>query len=389
VSFDEAARLEALRDYDALSAPTGTFDEVARVASRLSQMPVAVVTLLAETQQLFKGKVGLEGNGAPRQHAFCNTTIRLDAPLVVPDLSADERFSNNPWVTGSSGYRFYCGVPVRTPEGHALGTLCVLDTKTRELDSGTVSLLQALAHQVEAELEVRRRLSSVEEQLARESEAAESKQLLAAMVAHDLRSPLTTILLSAEVLKPTDDESVADVGRILDAAERMRRMLRDFLDVTLMDAGRLKLRVAASSLPRLLTSVASRLARVADERGQVLRVASTDELTARGDVDLLERVVTNLVGNALAHGPANSDVTLRALVAPSGATRVEVIDAGECLPLEDRARLFRPRARGLKAATQGYGLGLAFSRMAVEAHGGRIGVEPHLEGGNCFFFEIP
>ncbi len=385
MAFDDAARLQALKDYDAISAPTGTFDEVALVAARLSRVPIALVTLLDATRQLFKGRVGLALESAPREHAFCEHTIRLGQPLVVTDLSADERFRSNPLVLGEAGLRFYCGVPVRTPDGQALGTLCVLDNRARDLDPETLVLLQALARQVETELEVRRRLTMLEAQ----SQAKDSKQLLAAMVAHDLRSPLTSILVAAEVLRPADADSRADLEIILDSAERMRRMLRDFLDVTLFDSGHLKLRLSAFPLAPLMTAAVSRLTRVANRRGQQLVTTASASPTVRADAELIERVVTNLVSNATQHAPADHPITVALGVSPAGRVRVEVRDLGDPLTAAERARLFEPLARGPAATTQGFGLGLAFCRLAIEAHGGTLGVESAQPRGNTFFFELP
>jgi signal transduction histidine kinase len=385
MAFDEAARLQALNDYEAISTPTGTFDEIALVAARLSGVPIALVTLLDATRQLFKGRVGFSLDSAPREHAFCEQTIRLGQPLVVSDLSTDERFRANPLVRGEAGLRFYCGVPVRTPDGQALGTLCVLDNRARELDPETLVLLQALARQVETELEVRRRLSMLEAQ----RETNDSKQLLAAMVAHDLRSPLTTILVAAEVLRPADAESRTDLELILDSAERMRRMLRDFLDVTLFDSGHLKLRLSTFPFAPLLTSAVSRLTRSASRRGQRLSTSSSAAPTVRADAELIERVVTNLVSNALHHAPANQPVTVALGLGPTGGARVEVRDLGEPLAEPDRARLFEPLVQGPTVSRHGYGLGLAFCRLAIEAHGGVIGVQPGQPTGNTFFFELP
>lgn len=169
----------------------------------------------------------------------------------------------------------------------------------------------------------------------------------------------------------------------------MRRLLRDFLDISLMSAGALKLRVTKFSLNRVLHGVAQRLTRLAHLREQTLVVAPAEERLVRADADLIERVVTNLVGNALSHGPAGLPVTLTVGVSPTGGARVEVLDEGTPITAGQRVQLFQPRVRGAGAAEGGYGLGLAFARMAIEAHRGTIGTEPRGERGNRFFFEIP
>jgi signal transduction histidine kinase len=385
MQFDEGGRLEALRDYRVLSTPDGgVFDDIAMLASRIFSAPIVMVTLLAETNQLFKGRVGFSVNEAPREHSFCNYAIRQDDPLVVNDLSLDERFNQNPLVLG--GLRFYCGVPVRTPEGHALGTLCLMDKEVREISSGELHALKALGRRVEDELEMRRRLAWVEETVVVQREQQRTRDLLTAMVVHDLRGPLTSLTLSAALVRPADDESREDLERVQEAAERMRRMLSDMLDISLYDAGKLKVRKTQFCMADLVRSVTRRLTKIASEKQQVFQLEGEERAIVEADPELLERVLSNLVGNAMAHGPSNQPIIVSVRASP---LRVEVRDSGKVISEPERERIFEAHTRGEAASSKGYGLGLAFCRMAVNSHGGKIGVEPNGAGGNCFFFELP
>ncbi|MFJ2993532.1 GGDEF domain-containing protein [Pandoraea sp. NPDC087047] len=155
--LDEAERLAALRRYEILDTPPEpAFDRIARLASHVLGAPISLVSLLDESRQWFKARRGIDVAQTPRSMAFCAHAILGDDVLVVPDARADRRFADNPMVTGEPNIRFYAGAPLRTPEGHRLGTLCVIDRCPRELDDEKRALLADLSALVVDELELRR-----------------------------------------------------------------------------------------------------------------------------------------------------------------------------------------------------------------------------------------
>jgi len=160
LSQNERARLVALNSYDILDTPEeDVFDEFARLAASIIGTPVALVSLVDRNRQWFKAKVGLTATETPRDVAFCAHAIGSPDVLVIPDALNDERFVNNPLVTDEPKIRFYAGAPLITPEGHALGTLCVIDYVPRELTLQQNNALQILSRHVMAQLELRRRLA--------------------------------------------------------------------------------------------------------------------------------------------------------------------------------------------------------------------------------------
>lgn len=154
---NEAARLQELYRYQVLDTPPEPgLDELTMFAAEICQTPIALVSLVDADRQWFKSKVGISITETPRYISFCTHALQQPNLLVVPDTLLDERFSQNPAVTGDPKIRFYAGAPLITPAGFVLGTLCVVDYQPRHLSQQQFKQLQILSRQVMAQLELRR-----------------------------------------------------------------------------------------------------------------------------------------------------------------------------------------------------------------------------------------
>jgi GAF domain-containing protein len=162
----EAARVAALQKYAILDTePEQAFDDLVLLASFICNTPIALISLVDENRQWFKSKVGISISETPREISFCAAAIQQPDVFVVPDTLEDERFRNNPLVVSEPKVRFYAGAPLINEEGHALGTICVIDRTPRELDSDKQAALKALCRLVLAQLEFRRNLMLLKEAL--------------------------------------------------------------------------------------------------------------------------------------------------------------------------------------------------------------------------------
>lgn len=154
--FARQRALDAYRIVDTL--PEAVFDDVARLASMLCDAPIALVSLVDRDRQWFKAAVGLQAQQTARQHAVCDHAIRNPETMFeVSDLAADARFAANPIVVDGPRARFYAGMPLVTPGGQAVGTVCVLDREPRSLDPSRREALASLARLTMNLLESRRR----------------------------------------------------------------------------------------------------------------------------------------------------------------------------------------------------------------------------------------
>ncbi|WP_339071536.1 sensor domain-containing diguanylate cyclase [Pseudomonas idahonensis] len=150
---NEVLRLQTLRELNILdTSPQERFDRVTRLAKRLFNVPIALVSLVDGDRQWFKSSMGLDARQTPRDISFCGHTILSDQILTVSDAVLDLRFHDNPLVVGPPCIRFYAGCPLTMANGSRLGTLCLIDIKPREMNDEDRALLRDLAHMAEQEL---------------------------------------------------------------------------------------------------------------------------------------------------------------------------------------------------------------------------------------------
>ena len=198
---NEIKRLKVLWDYDVLdTVPERVFDDLTELAAKICQSPIALISLIDEKRQWFKSKVGISVKETSRDISFCARAIEGEGLFIIPDATKDKRFADNPLVTSDPKIRFYAGAPLITPDGHALGTLCVIDQVPRELRPDQKQALTILARHVMTQLELRRHageLSAVRRASAEtdgrlkkaEAEIARLKRRLAGLNSPKQRGP--------------------------------------------------------------------------------------------------------------------------------------------------------------------------------------------------------
>ena len=155
MATDEQARLAALRRYRILDTePEQRFDDLTNLASQICDTPISLITLIDSDRQWFKSAFGMgQVCETSRDISFCGHAILRGDIMVVPDALEDQRFADNPLVTGTPNIRFYAGAPLLMATGYALGTLCIIDTRPRGLDATDLAILSTLRQLVVQQLE--------------------------------------------------------------------------------------------------------------------------------------------------------------------------------------------------------------------------------------------
>lgn len=152
----EPARLAALHRLHLMDTPPEpAFDRITHLARKVFGVPIALVSLIDADRQWFKSRCGLEAEGTPRDQAFCDYTIQHDSVFVVPDARVDRRFSRNRMVTGEPHIRFYAGAPLSVGPGYRIGSLCIIDTRPRDLRPEEMGRLAGLTAMVVGEIWMR------------------------------------------------------------------------------------------------------------------------------------------------------------------------------------------------------------------------------------------
>jgi GAF domain-containing protein len=176
VPQDEKRRLKVLWQYEVLdTVPEELFDDLTELAAHICEAPIALISLVDEKRQWFKSRVGIDVRETSKDVSFCAHAIKQTGLFIVADAAHDPRFAKNPLVTGEPNIRFYAGSPLISPDGYALGTLCVIDKVPRQLRPDQEQALKILSRHVVTQLELRRR--SKELNTARQEKSGVEKEL--------------------------------------------------------------------------------------------------------------------------------------------------------------------------------------------------------------------
>ncbi len=266
---------------------------------------------------------------------------------------------------------------------------------------GLSSQLRVANKNLSADAQTERQLLEQITELRTEKQQLEElqrvRQETSDLIIHDLRNPLFMISVSLNMLEITlSEDALADNREVLDSANsacrRMQYLIESLLDIARLENGQVQLRLSIIKLQNVIDNIADKMALSLKTADVVLRTAVPDNLPSiLADEERIDRVITNLLDNAIKYTPKEGEITVTAAL-HDDRVMICVSDTGPGIPPEDRERIFERFAQGSRRDNKkrGFGLGLAYCRLAVEAHGGRIWVEPGENSvGSCFYFTLP
>ena len=389
---NDTQRVSSLYDYNLLdSLPEEEYDNITRIASEICHMPISLITLLDTDRQYFMSKVGMEDKQTPRDISFCGHAIeRPDEIMIVKDSSKDERFYDNPLVTGTPNVGFYAGVPLVNEEGYALGTLCVLDNKPNDLTEAQKQTLQALARQVVAYFELRKKNIELNMQKEELKVLNQSLERFAYVAAHDLKSPCNNLSQLADMLKSNygaklDEEgkwmldavssASATLGRLIDGILQHTRSIND-TDIT---KDKITFGALAGELKQII-NMPRNFSFQYNNAGLELYVPKT----------ALQQILLNLCVNAIKYNDkAQGELTLSAADEESHY-RFTVSDNGPGIAEAQHEKIFELFATlgNDREGNRGHGIGLSTVKRLVEKSGGAISITSEQGKGSSFSFTI-
>jgi K+-sensing histidine kinase KdpD len=384
---DERERLEALREYELLDSDSEkVFDEIAVLASFICDTPISTITLIDEKRQWFKAKVGLPDNETSRDVAFCAHAIHTNDIMIVNDATRDDRFFDNPLVTDKPDIRFYAGMPLITPSGYKLGTLCVIDTKPKNLDEKQIFALNVLSKQVMKLFELRKKNMELQR-------IHETQNKLLSIIGHDLRSPIGSIdgmLLLAEKYELTRQEYQELIPRMRQLVDTTQQLLTNLLHWAKSNiAGKNNLKEQINFKAVTQEIIAEYAEAFKAKNNNVVNLMS-DEDVAFADRNRIQFVMRNLMLNANKF-TENGNITISCKKL-NDFIQISIADTGMGINEEIQHFVFSWDHRKSKDGTKGEkgsGLGLPMSKEFIEQQGGDLWFTTEAGKGTTFFLTLP
>lgn len=385
----ETQRIEELLRYEVLDTEDEkALDELTQLASVICGTSISLISLVDKDRQWFKSRVGLDAAETTRDMAFCSHAILQDQIFEVPDTLKDQRFVDNPLVTGSPDIRFYAGAPLVSTSGMPIGTLCVIDTEPKKLNEKQQLALNTLAKQVISQLELRLH----NRQLLR---MQKDQQQIFAMMSHDLRSPFNGILglsqliqAEAQTLKPEVLSAMAD--GILESSLKVYQLLDEILQWSSNQLGAIQVELEATTLKPLIMETLDLMKDSFTFKKLNITCDINEDIVALADVNLTKTIIRNLLANAIKYTPEQGSIHIETL-SSNGQIQLVITDTGTGVPEELKDQLFGDSVvsqRGTQGEL-GHGLGLSLCGDFARKQQGFLSIDKDYQDGAKLILNLP
>ncbi|MDO6596824.1 GAF domain-containing sensor histidine kinase [Oceanihabitans sp. 2_MG-2023] len=388
---NEKERIKCVTESGLLDTlPESDFDNITELVAAICNVPISLITLLDADRNFLKSHHGLDISESPRSISFCGHAILHEEDIfIVEDSRKDKRFQGNPLLEGFKAI-FYAGVPLRNPEGLALGTLCVYDHEPRELTKSQINALISLGKQVMNLFDLKKKndlLEGLQKELANRNKHLRS---FASHVSHDLKSPLANISSLTELLKDENKDKLSEESlQYIDYIDESAETLRDYIDGILMHYKADELvnkEFEDVAVPKLFEKIKTILM-LKDTNFQY----SKDGFIHNQNVAAITQVLLNLVDNAFKYNNKPNPLISLDFSNTDKEYVFKVTDNGKGIKPEKQKDIFNLfSTTGIKdiRGKKGTGIGLYTVKTLVEKLGGTIKLDSEPEKGSTFTFTI-
>lgn len=389
---NELSRIEELNSYNILDTLSEQdYEDITMLAATICKTPISLITFIDKDRQWFKSHYGIAQTETIREYSFC--AHALNSPreaLVIEDSRQDERFADNPMVTGDPYVIFYTGIPLINPGGYPLGTLCVLDHKPRKLEDEQLTALEILSKQIITLLEMRR--SNIVLQKTKEELEIRNKELeqFASVVSHDIKSPLSGISMANQILSDQFKEALGKDGTdIVNLSKRSADKIQALVDGILSYYKGSDF--SGATEPFNITEFFESILSILPANKKYELSYPTSGLSITMNKIQLEQIFSNLISNSIHY---NDNDVIKIDITFSEAPQqyfFSLTDNGIGIEKENQQKIFNlftklpSKAPGSET---GHGIGLSTVKKIVERNGGIVTIESTPGKGTKFSFNI-
>jgi signal transduction histidine kinase len=390
---NEVIRMKSLKSFSVLDTfSEKEYDEITLLASIICDTPISLISLIDGDRQWFKSKVGLDIEEAPRELSFCGHAILNDGKLFsVEDSRLDERFHDNPFVTGPANVVFYAGAPLVTSEGLSLGTLCVLDNKPKVLTAVQQKAMEVLSNKIISLFELKKANLLLEKKNQELETQRAELEMFADVAAHDLRSPLKNIsglseLLMEDYAAVLDEEGKELLKMLNTSSKTLKSLVDGILDHS--KAGTILQKTAdVFDLKFFIEDIIQLI----DSRGSYgFKIVFENQTVAVNRV-ALQQIFINLIGNSIKYNDKDQVEITIGFTETESYYQFYVSDNGVGMNKEHEDKIFKLfEILGVedRFGMKGNGIGLSTVKKLIEGLGGSIRVDSEIDKGTKVSFSV-
>lgn len=400
IPVNENDRLRSLKDYHVLDSDTeAQFDELTALASSICQTPVSLVSLIDENRQWFKSRHGLDATETPREYAFCAHAILQDEIFEIEDSRNDQRFSDNPLVTGEPHVIFYAGAPLVTPNGQHIGTLCAIDHQPNKLSEEQKFQLGIIAKQVVSQLELRKN-NRLKEQVVNQlmelveevNQKNEKLYHFSNQLVDDIGTPLRQLTVFSDLLasdiENKDCEGLREKYQYIhEASEKLKCLTEDVFDISQADL--IHETAYGLDLEKIVDAVVEQ-AEKQNKHKVNIEVYLEDDILFFSQEIRVKQILYHLLNNGIKYANLEQQQPFVKISIQEGLDGIciNVQDNGLGIPESAQANLFNAFSRFHTDIAQGSGLGMTVVKKHIDSMSGDIQVKSSSEG-TTFLITLP